>query len=91
MKKTASEEITSTAFQESILLTIFSILEENNRIRRREEEPFLPLLVPLKRNAIIDDMKLIVTAICQKAKDGKFTKQIVLNCFDECIKSFESM
>jgi hypothetical protein len=63
MKKTASEEITSTAFQESILLTIFSILEENNRIRRREEESFLPLLVPLKRNAIIDDMKLIVTAI----------------------------
>lgn len=47
--------------------------------------------MPLKRNALIDDMKLIVTAICQKAKDGNFTKQIVLNSFDKCIKSFESM
>lgn len=36
-------------------------------------------------------MELIVTAICQKAKDGNFTKHIVLESFDECIKSFESM
>lgn len=67
-------------------LNILNILQKNNKIRKKSEQNFMPFIIPLNRDAKIEDMEDIIHTICIKVKDTNFEGRAVLRAFEESIK-----